>query len=81
MTPTYRLECHSCGRFLGMVPFPVLCTGSVRWAPQTDDGLIYLKCQCRSVSRYEVVPNLTQDELLASQQGVSSMDTQQHKAA
>lgn len=65
MTPTFRLDCQGCKRFLNMLDRPVICTGTQRVVPSAPDGLIYAKClRCGTVSRYEVVPNMTPDELL-----------------
>lgn len=64
ITPTYRLDCAGCGTYLGMSEWPMLCTGTVRWAPSGPDGLRYTRCRCGVVSRWEILPNLTPDELM-----------------
>lgn len=79
MTPTFRLECQGCQRFLGGVPFPVICTGTTRWVPHvTVEGgtPLYLKCgKCGTCSRYEVVAPEIADALLrqAVQQAASNV--------
>lgn len=65
MIPTYRLECQKCGDFQEMSEWPMIGSGAIRWAPSEPTGLRYIRCECGWVSRWEVAPNMTLQQILS----------------